>query len=95
MGNQIIKQPNGKYCIFSTIVDNITHYDMTPEEIIEEWTNDAKKKIEINVKLIICKLDNNQQPYFDSTKNYSEILQIIGEVHGDKEVKILKKLIET
>ena len=29
MGAFISKQPNGLYCRFSTIVDTITHYNMT------------------------------------------------------------------
>ena len=35
MGVFISKQPNGKYCRFSTIIDTITDYNMTEEEYIE------------------------------------------------------------
>ena len=31
MGAFICKQPNGKYCRFSTVVDSITDYNMTEE----------------------------------------------------------------
>lgn len=35
MGAFIAKQPNGLYCRYSSIVDNITHHNMTEEEYIE------------------------------------------------------------
>ena len=35
MGAFISKQPNGLYCRFSTIVDTITHYNMTESDYIE------------------------------------------------------------
>lgn len=35
MGAFIAKQPNGLYFRFSTVVDCVTHYDMTEEEYIE------------------------------------------------------------
>lgn len=35
MGQQIIKQPNGKYCVWSTTVQNIIYYDCTRNDLIE------------------------------------------------------------
>ena len=40
----ISKQPNGLYCRFSTIVDTLTHIDMTEEEYIELCVEEAKEK---------------------------------------------------
>ena len=34
MGAFIAKQPNGLYCRYGEIVDNITHYNMTEEDYI-------------------------------------------------------------
>ena len=53
MGQQIIKQPNGKYCLFSSVVDNVTYYDMTKEEILEVWTEKAKKDFEEKINDIV------------------------------------------
>lgn len=94
MGRQIIKQPNGNYCIFSSIVDNVTHYDMSVEEIIEEWANEAKNKIVADVKNIVAKLENNEQPYYQFTKSYNDMLSLIKEIHGKKEMDKIKSLIE-
>jgi len=94
MGRQIIKQPNGKYCIFSSIVDSVTHYDMTVEEIIEDWANEAKNKIVEDVKNIIAKLENGEQPYYQFTKSYDKMLELIKEIHGNKESEEVKSMIE-
>jgi len=94
MGKQIIKQPNGKYCIFSSIVDNVTHYDMSADDIIEEWVNDAKNDIIEKVKGIVSKLENNEKPYLQSTHSYEDVLKLIKEIHGKKESNKVKSLIE-
>ena len=37
MGSFICRQPNGLLCRFSTVVDTITHYNMTDEEYIQMY----------------------------------------------------------
>ena len=44
MGAFISKQPNGKYCRFSTIIDTITDYNMTEEEYIEMCAERAREE---------------------------------------------------
>lgn len=89
---QIIKQPNGKYCIFSSVVDNVTHYDMTPQEIIDDWVNEYKEEITKKVTTIITKLDNNERPYHQFTQSYDEMLEFIESVYGIKERNEINKL---
>ena len=47
MSREIVKQPNGLYCVFPSIVDDVIVYDATPEELIkfriEEETETIKK----------------------------------------------------
>ncbi len=94
MGKQIIKQPNGKYCIFNSVVDNVTHYDMSVNDIIEDWVNDAKIEISEKVKNIVSKLENGQKPYYQFTQSYEDMLKSIAEIHGEKESKKVKLYIE-
>ena len=94
MSRQIIKQPNGKYCIFSSIVDNVTHYDMSVDDIIEEWANESKNKIIEDVKNTVAKLENNEQPYYQFTKSFDDMLSLIKEIHGQKEMNEIKTMIE-
>lgn len=44
MGSFICRQPNGKLCRFSTVVDTITHYNMTDEEYIEMKAEQAREE---------------------------------------------------
>lgn len=44
MGGFIAKQPNGLYCRYSSIVDNITHHNMTEEDYIELCVELAKEE---------------------------------------------------
>lgn len=46
MGAAFIKQPNGLYCRFSTIVDSPTHWNMTKEEIKELLMKKAEEDID-------------------------------------------------
>lgn len=54
MGAFIARQPNGLICRFSSIVDTITHYNMTDEEYIEycaeKAREDARFQLEYYVK---------------------------------------------
>lgn len=44
MAGFIAKQPNGLYCRYSSVVDNITHYNMTEEDYIELCVERAKEE---------------------------------------------------
>lgn len=95
MGKQIVKQPNGKYCIFSTVVDNLTHTNLTANEIIKEYQNQygifGKEKAE----KIINQLENNEKPYFQFNYSIEEILEIIKLNHGnDTAEKILQLILK-
>lgn len=46
MPGYIIKQPNGLYCRYSTIVDGLTHYNMTKEEYLDYVAERARKDAE-------------------------------------------------
>lgn len=94
MGRQIIKQPNGKYCVFSSIVDNIISYDMTEQDVINEFVAEAKEDIEKRVKEIIAQLNNNEKPYYQFTHSYEEMLKTIKGIHGEEEVLRIRKVIE-
>jgi hypothetical protein len=42
MGSFVSKQPNGLYCRFSSIVDTVTHTNMTAEDYIEMCADKAR-----------------------------------------------------
>lgn len=44
MGSYIARQPNGRLCRFSTIVDAVTHINLTEEDYIELCAERARKE---------------------------------------------------
>ena len=50
MGAFIARQPNGLLFRFSTVVDCITHYNMTEEEYIELCAERAREEARRNLK---------------------------------------------
>lgn len=62
MGAFIAKQPNGKYCRFSTFVDTLTHINMTEEEYVEMCAERAREEARDVLK-------NHIQP-FSKVKEY-------------------------
>lgn len=54
MGAMVAKQPNGLLCVFSSVVDNITEYNLTEEEYIElraeEAREAARRTLKYNVR---------------------------------------------
>jgi hypothetical protein len=94
MANQIIKQPNGKYCIFSSIVGNITHHNMDVEEIINEFVSEERNRIVERVRDVVNKLDSGEKPYHQFTKSYEQMLELVKTMYGEVEYCELKKLIE-
>lgn len=93
MSRQIIKQPNGKYCVFSSIVDNVIMYNATPEAIINKWAAEQKGRIEIEVKAITEQLENGQQPYYQFTFSFDQMISFIKDIHGEKEAAEINQLI--
>ena len=95
MANQIIKQPNGKYCVFSSVVDNIISYDMDKQDIIDESVDEYRKEITERVNGIIDSLERGDMPYYQFTMDHVDMLNKIKEIHGHKESKKIKDLIST
>ena len=87
---KIIKQPNGKYCIFSTIVDNVIDYDCDEEGLIEAFIEEQKEDIIRMVKQSMKKLEGE----FYSSHKYKEMLETILDIHGEKEEHVIKMLLE-
>lgn len=93
MGRQIIQQPDGLYCVFSTIPDNVTHYDCTKEDIIEMHVQESRIEITEKMNEIFDKLEKGEKPYYQFTHSFDEMIKWVGEVHGKKEMDKLKKMI--
>lgn len=49
MGRFVARQPNGRLCIFSTVVDTIVYYDLTEEDYIELKAEEAREEARENL----------------------------------------------
>ncbi|MEZ3424497.1 MAG: hypothetical protein K1W39_12390 [Lachnospiraceae bacterium] len=62
MGAFVVRQPNGLLCRFSTVVDTVTHYNMTEEDYIEMCAEKAREEARDVI--------NNYLKPFESVKDY-------------------------
>lgn len=80
MGAFIARQPNGLLCRFSTVVDCITHYNMTDKEYIELCAEKAREDARYNLQrknfirpyeeVLECFTPNNMtREEFDAIRN--------------------------
>lgn len=92
MGRQIIKQPNGKYAVWSTVVDDFILVDALPEDIVSERVQESSERIRKDVTKVIEDLNNGKRPYYQFTVTFEEAVRKIKELHGDAvSLKLLGK----
>ena len=89
MGAYIAKQPNGLYCRFSSVVDSVTHWNMTEEDYInfhkdrygtfsEETASDT---LENHLKPF-DRIKDDFIPRNDSVEEFQEMLKSMGDEKG-------------
>lgn len=87
MGQQIIKQPDGRLAVFSSITDTFIIVDATPEEIVE-WRAEqaaAKERERTQRELDAVLANDPRRVYFQFTRTWEEAAQTNRE-HGGEEV---------
>jgi hypothetical protein len=74
MGQQIIKQPDGKLAVFSSIVDAFVVVDATPEEILdwraEEAAKEARRQTQRELDAVLA--DDPRRVYFQFVRSWEE-----------------------
>jgi hypothetical protein len=94
MGWQIIKQPNEKYCIFSSIVDNVVYFDGTPDQILNAFIESETANIRKRVIETINALDRGGKPYLQFTMSFDDMVSTIRQIHGDAEADKVKNMLK-
>lgn len=79
MSRQIIKQPNGLYAVWSSIVNDFILTDVLPGSIIDLFVQEHRRDITERVSEVIRQLNCGEKPYFQFTLSYEKCLQIIKE----------------
>ncbi|MGW6790030.1 hypothetical protein [Streptomyces chartreusis] len=74
MGQQIIKQPDGRLSVFSTYTDSLIVLDATPEEIVEWRAERAAERAREETRRELARVldDDNPRPYYQFTITWEE-----------------------
>lgn len=78
----ICKQPNGMYCRFSTVVDTITHYNMTEDEYIDLCVQKAIEEARDILKNHLRPFDEVKKQFMpnnDTVEEFNELLKEMGD----------------
>jgi hypothetical protein len=74
MGQQIIKQPDGLYAVFSSVVDAFILLDCTRDDLIEHFMEQEKRNIVRTVDQKLGMLDKGEAAYYQFTMTWDEAL---------------------
>lgn len=74
---QIVQQPDGKYAVWCTIIDDFEVYDCTRQEVIRYCAKMAARSSRENTKEILAKLDRKEKPYYESTIPWREMRKMV------------------
>lgn len=80
MGAFIARQPNGLLCRFSTVVDTVTHYNMTEEEYIEICAEKGREEARDIIKNYTRPFDEVKEHFIDNNMTKQEFEKILNEM---------------
>lgn len=85
MGRQIIKQPDGKFAIFSSMTDTIIVYDASAAEVIVWFAEEAAQRTRDEVERLIGHVDSGrpQEAYGQFVMTWDEALAEDREHEGE------------
>ena len=77
MGAFVAQQPNGLYCRFSSVVDTVTHWNMTFDEYVEQG-----RRHEAAVAEAHDTINNYIQPFQEIINRFRPINDTVEEFNG-------------
>ena len=72
MGLQIIKQPDGLFAIWSTVVDNFVDRDLGKCEVWEYFGHKAYGEAVEHAQRVMEQLERGEKPYFQFTMTWEQ-----------------------
>lgn len=85
MGQQIIKQPDGRLAVFSTVVDAFIVVDATPDELVEwraeEAAQGAREQTRRQLEHVLA--GEPERVYFQRTMTWQEAAELDRQHGGD------------
>jgi hypothetical protein len=85
MGQQIIKQPDGRFAVFSTNTDTIMVWDGTAQEIVEWFAERAAFDARQTARLLLSLVDagDTRSAYHQFAMSWDEALEMDRDHGGD------------
>lgn len=85
MGQQIIKQPDGRLAVFSSVTGSFIVVDATPDELVEWRAEEAAEKAREQTRreLEHVLADNPRKVYFQFAKTWEEASEMDRKHGGD------------
>jgi len=86
MGRTVVKQPNGKYAVFSSIVDDFVIVDADKQELIDSDIEEARERITAKYDEMFEFFDNGEVAprYMNFHMTWDEALERVVDVHGEE-----------
>lgn len=86
MGQQIIRQPNGKWALWSSIVSDFLMVDATEQDIVDYHVEYYTREMRFAVAAKIIALEKGEPAYHQFSKSWQEALSCMQEIHGQDHV---------
>jgi gamma-glutamyl:cysteine ligase YbdK (ATP-grasp superfamily) len=84
MARITLKQPNGKYAIFTTICDGFIISNATREELIADLVKEATEKITEDINEVCDALDEGKRSFRNhSTMTWDYAVERCIQIHGE------------
>lgn len=85
MGQQIIRQPDGRLAVFSSITDSFIVVDATLEEIVEWRAEEAAEQARERTRAELARVlaEGNRRPYQQFTLSWEEAAKMDRENGGE------------
>ena len=84
MARTVIKQPNGNYAVFSTVIDDFIMVNATKQEIIDADIEEARERINEKYDEMFKYFDKDEHApvYLNHHMTWEEAMERVVDIHG-------------
>ena len=90
MGQQIIRQPNGNYAIWTSVSDGFIAVDLTRDEVVEHFKDQAAEHAEERVTRHLDKIDSGKNPYHQFAIPWDDAVREHRERWDDDQAELIR-----
>lgn len=88
MPSRVVRQPNGLWAVFSSVVDTFTHYDATEAEMLDHWRGEVGDRVarqKMGDGLADRTFSAEDMTATDGLNRFREAIDTIRTLQGDEE----------